>query len=390
MTGLAVLDVFISLVFLYLLYSLFAMTIIETITSAFSSRSKNLITGIDRLLADDHLSTTINHTFLNLFWVKTINPLTKAFYKHPAIKYLGHKGINSKPSYIAKDRFGNTLIDLLRKGAYLDDIHNISATLGIIPEYDSSALASQIKNLELELDEISKGEEVVKKEIDELTEKLDYLKNELFQRTNKEHPWEIEGLSIGAETKYQLKNLWLQAANDKEKFRALIENWYEDQMDRVTGWYKRKLTFLTFIVGFAIAAMFNVDTIRLTTELVNNDEIRTLLVEEAKSYMATNSNGTTTESAANQKDYLDSLNTEMAKYNYVLGVERKENLTFWQKLYVGLGWVITAFAISLGAPFWFDLLNKLMQVRNSVKIPISSTSSSNPSTSLDNNTKAIG
>lgn len=102
MTGLAVLDVFISLVFLYLLYSLFAMTIIEAITSSFSSRSKNLITGIDRLLADDPQSNRINHTFLNLFWVKTINPLTRAFYKHPSIKYLGSKGINSKPSYIER------------------------------------------------------------------------------------------------------------------------------------------------------------------------------------------------------------------------------------------------------------------------------------------------
>lgn len=57
------------------------------------------------------------------------------------------------------------------------------------------------------------------------------------------------------------------AANDKAKFRGLMENWYEDQMDRVAGWYKRKLTFLTFIIGLVIACTFNVDTIRLTTDL---------------------------------------------------------------------------------------------------------------------------
>jgi hypothetical protein len=32
-----------------------------------------------------------------------------------------------------------------------------------------------------------------------------------------------------------------------------------------------------------------------------------------------------------------------------------------------LGWAITAFAISLGAPFWFDLLNKFMVIRSTVK-----------------------
>jgi hypothetical protein len=32
-----------------------------------------------------------------------------------------------------------------------------------------------------------------------------------------------------------------------------------------------------------------------------------------------------------------------------------------------LGWLVTAAAISLGAPFWFDLLNKIAVVRSTVK-----------------------
>jgi hypothetical protein len=32
-----------------------------------------------------------------------------------------------------------------------------------------------------------------------------------------------------------------------------------------------------------------------------------------------------------------------------------------------LGWLITALAVSLGAPFWFDMLNKLIVVRSTVK-----------------------
>jgi hypothetical protein len=386
MTGLAVLDVFISLVFIYLLYSLLAMTVIESITSAFSSRSKNLITGIDRLLADDQLSDWFNHTVVNLFWVKTTNPLTRAFYSHPSIKYLGQKGINSKPSYIAKDRFGSALIDLLRKGAYLDDVANISATLGIIPEYDSSLLASKVRDAENELNELSQSNEPDQNEIDAAQEKLDNLKKDLFQRTNKENPWDIEGLSIGSETKYQLKNLWEQAVNDKEKFRVLIENWYEDQMDRIAGWYKRKLTFLTFIVGLLIAGLFNVDSISLTTELVNNDEMRTMLVESASAYLAENPVKPDSISLKEQRVYLDTLNARMAKYNYVLGANKDKGYTFW----TFLGWLITAYAISLGAPFWFDLLNKLMQVRNSVKIPVKGKSSTDDSSSESVNVKAVG
>ncbi|GAA0878107.1 hypothetical protein GCM10009119_10750 [Algoriphagus jejuensis] len=386
MTGLAVLDVFISLVFIYLLYSLLAMTVIESITTAVSSRSKNLITGIDRLLSDDQLSNWINHTVLNLFWVKTTNPLTKAFYSHPSIKYLGQKGINSKPSYIAKDRFGSTLIDLLKKGAYLDDVENISATLGIIPEYDSSILAKRIRNHEEKLKLLTQTASADAADIGHATEELDYLKQELFQRTNKENPWDIEGLSIGAETKYQLKTLWQQAANDKEKFKALIENWYEDQMDRIAGWYKRKLTFLTFVIGLFIAAIFNVDSISLTTELVKNEDMRTMLVESAKGYMAENPDGGGTTTFKAQKQYIDSLNLELDKYNYVLGANKNVDYNFW----TFLGWLITAFAVSLGAPFWFDLFNKLMQVRNSIKTPTSSAPAASGGSTEGVNIKAVG
>jgi hypothetical protein len=31
------------------------------------------------------------------------------------------------------------------------------------------------------------------------------------------------------------------------------------------------------------------------------------------------------------------------------------------------GWLLTAFAISLGAPFWFDVLKRIMVIRSTVK-----------------------
>ncbi|HPH37521.1 MAG TPA: hypothetical protein PL108_07660, partial [Sediminibacterium sp.] len=55
--------------------------------------------------------------------------------------------------------------------------------------------------------------------------------------------------------------------------------------------------------------------------------------------------------------------------------------TFWEKLgsffllfFIHFwGFVVTALAISLGAPFWFDILNKLMKLRTSIKVPTNST-----------------
>ncbi|EFA73985.1 hypothetical protein CRD_00907 [Raphidiopsis brookii D9] len=32
-----------------------------------------------------------------------------------------------------------------------------------------------------------------------------------------------------------------------------------------------------------------------------------------------------------------------------------------------MGWLVSGFAIAMGAPFWFDLLGKVMNVRNTGK-----------------------
>lgn len=109
--------------------------------------------------------------------------------------------------------------------------------------------------------------------------------------------------------------------------------------------------------------------------------MRTLLVESAKTHLAENPEGGTTSSFDAQRKYLDSLNITLSSYNDVLGASKEEDYTFW----TFLGWLITAFAISLGAPFWFDLLNKLMKVRNSVQIPVNTAPASLTSESTTTN-----
>lgn len=381
MTGLTVLDVFISLVFIYLLYSLFAMTVIEFITSSFGSRSKNLQTGIDRLLADDNQSSKWNHTFLNLFYSFSTNAFTQFFYKHPSIKYLGHKGINTKPSYISANRFSSTLVDILKKGYHEESTDNISASLGQILPFDLSELEARIDQLKADLKDLKSKPSSSSFEIEATQEELDFLKNDLQKRLQRFGESFQEDLNIGPDTKYQLSSLWNKSENDIEKFQSLINHWFEEQMDRISGWYKRKVTFLTFLVGFIIAALFNVDTIHLVKDLSQNETMRTLLVDSAQEFIANNPDGITENMASEQRDYISSVKKEMDQYTSVLSNNKEDNFP------AILGWLISAFAFSLGAPFWFDLLNKLMKVRPSIQIP-----ANNPEKkgSEDVITKAIG
>ncbi|PZX56924.1 hypothetical protein LV84_02053 [Algoriphagus ratkowskyi] len=383
MTGLIVLDTFISLVFIFLLYSLFTMTLIESLTSIFSSRAKNLLAGIERLLADEGESNKTNHTIVNLFYASSNSLLTNAFYQHPSIRYLGPKGINSKPSYISPDRFSTTLVDLLKKGTNSNQVENISAALGIIPTFDLSELEESIKDLEIDIKELRSIETISEFEIESAKQELSYLKMELDNRLKSVNPFLPKNFTLGKDTKYQFNLLWNEAGDDIEKFKGLIEQWYNEQMERISGWYKRKLSLLTFILGFIIACSFKVDTIQLAMDLSKNEDMRAIYVEGAKDMMANNSNLDNVKLEAN-KQYFDE---KLQENNLVFSVT---DISFNTIEFLNwVGFLITAFAISLGAPFWFDMLSKLMRVRNSLQ-PSGSASSSTTTSSVRNNTKAVG
>jgi hypothetical protein len=50
-------------------------------------------------------------------------------------------------------------------------------------------------------------------------------------------------------------------------------------------------------------------------------------------------------------------------------VEKQGGKGLWGWIKVIFGWLITAIALSMGAPFWFDQLSRIMNVRNSSKQP---------------------
>ena len=55
--------------------------------------------------------------------------------------------------------------------------------------------------------------------------------------------------------------------NDPTKVLATIEAWYNETMDRVSGWYKRRVQLIIFALGLVIAVGLNVDTISIITTL---------------------------------------------------------------------------------------------------------------------------
>jgi len=151
------------------------------------------------------------------------------------------------------------------------------------------------------------------------------------------------------------------AEGDLRKAQANIEAWYDSAMDRVSGWYKRKSQVILFALGLLVAVVGNVDTVKIARFLYADKPTRDALVAEAQSRA---------ESAATAGQ-TGAVIARIQDLRLPIGWNREPlTLSDLPKLLWALpGWLTTAFAISLGAPFWFDVLKRVMEIRASVKPP---------------------
>lgn len=275
----------------------------------------------------------------------------------------------------------------------------------------------------------------------------------------------IEELPAG-ELRSSLLTLFDDARNDLEKLKENIEVWFNNGMDRVNGWYKRKSQYVTAGIGLTVAVAMNVDAVLIFRHLQTYPGAREAMVEQAMQYAAKNpapAKGTLivpdggdfsgklplTPANAERTVTIDSDNknvvvrertvkvgqgaTEVAftvdvnlpgvatpgtaTISSEASIERvvltlapslpgqfhtvQDNLDAlsipvgwvskgtpaesrngqiapaWNdpatqgKLLMqhGLGWLLTALAATLGAPFWFDMLNRAISIRAAGKPP---------------------
>ena len=162
----------------------------------------------------------------------------------------------------------------------------------------------------------------------------------------------------------QLEPIWHEVDKDIDRFRSRAEEWFDDTMDRVSGWYKRWSQVVTLVIALIVAIGLNASALRITDRLYNDEAVRTAAVsgaEGAANGKAPEANGKEAEAAIAN---LETLNLPI--------FWAKDNLP-WNSPQAAIesviGWLITAVAISLGAPFWFDALGKISQLRAAGKKP---------------------
>lgn len=165
------------------------------------------------------------------------------------------------------------------------------------------------------------------------------------------------------------------AGQDATKARENVEAWFNDSMERVSGWYKRRAQTMIFCIGLAVALVVNADSITIANGLANDKAMRDTVVAAAQGYREQNPAGPPETGAADTRVRQD-LKT-ISSIGLPIGWEPRDpetvpgripsNPSGW--LLKLIGCLVTACAISLGAPFWFDMLNKIITVRSTIKPP---------------------
>jgi hypothetical protein len=192
----------------------------------------------------------------------------------------------------------------------------------------------------------------------------------------------LEQLPVSA-TSSSLRHFWQQAHADPLQFQYLVQDWFNDRCDRAVGWFKRKLGILQLLIGLVVAVGMNVDSIALYQKLFSDPLARQQVVLLAES-LAANSQLATELCREDKSQCMDTLTLkqQLTQTAPLLG-HQDTWLWPWQAPTVWFGYLLTAFALSLGAPFWFDILQKLMAVKQ--KFRRSATASSETTTESQSN-----
>jgi hypothetical protein len=301
MDGNIMLDIAIGLVMLYLLGALFCTIIQEWIASLFKLRATNLKAAIGYLV-DGKAGAP--------------SEAAKAVLNHPLLRIADKSTgalLDRAPSYVAARNFTTSLVQAL----------DLKVTDGKI---DPAAIRARLEALPEEL----------------------------------------------ADTRTVLLGMLDAAGTDGGRMLAALDGWYDATMDRASGWYKRQSQGILLAIGVVLALASGADTLAVAQRLVQDNALRASLVA-----LAGSAGSGTMESLKADLTKAVMARIDGAPASGLTGslpfastdwIEPSDKLWQWQpgafiaKL---LGCLLTGLALALGAPFWFNLLQKLNAIRSS-------------------------
>jgi hypothetical protein len=343
---LAVLDILISLAFIYGLFSVLVSAATELLLTMWSQRAKTLWRALQGLLPLDggSISGGAAESFLRHplvqgmgaaehdrsqggFWWRKVLILLRT-------THIGDGRRASFPSYLSPMVFVDTILHMLRSGEIRKGTVDRGAGL--------EALIADVSNPQLRM---------------------------------------------------TLETLHESALDSGIAFRHRLQLWFDEAMDRASGWYRRLSHLVLFLVALIMAVWCNLDTIHIVSTLASNGEIRKLMAEKATEFAKNQvdrimvtpppsavpfSPGPITAVGVTGEDPV--IAAKMQQYSAAMEQLNSLGIPWrWgtqERIYVLthpflsiVGWFMTALAATMGANFWFQVLGGLVRMRLSGNKP---------------------
>jgi hypothetical protein len=344
MFGSSIIDIAMGLVFVYVLISLTCTAANELLASAVAWRARNLAEGLRNLLNGP--DSAKRGPGLKTDAGGGAGTLAQELFDHPLMQGLYRR--NRPPSYIPSRTFALVLLDIVfrKQGQRPTTIEGIRKAVT-----DSHV--------------------------------SDHMKRVLYLL--------IDDTAIAVETGLKLKENGVLDAGKLEtaaiQLQQKVEVWFNDSMERVSGWYKRKVQALTFVVAAVLTIALNVDSVAIVKALSADSTLRESIVAQAEklaeqppAYVILPASGQTAPTAAPQdpaaatdaafvrlQEHIATLKDSALPIGWTEATAIPRTGRDW--LLKVLGLLLTMGAASLGAPFWFDVLNKIVTIRSVGKAP---------------------
>jgi hypothetical protein len=279
----AVLDVFIGLMFIFLMYSLLATAINEFIATLFAYRHRMLEKAIEQMIDGKSYSYYWWDKLVNIFnWIfrkaeiigakkdADGNDLSLRHFMSNEKIYDSNEKTNKHPKFHVRRAKLDKKRELFASNIVNHPLYRRKAEHSILfkkPAYLKAETFSDIL-----MDILSKGKSS--------SSAVPILMNDIRSFVTDE-------LNNNPGLK-EILNLYIEQANgDVQKFKLLLENWFDDTMERVSGWYKRQSNKILLLIGFCLALAFNVSTITIINKLSKDKKVREALVQNASDYVRT-------------------------------------------------------------------------------------------------------
>ncbi len=449
------LEVAIGLIFVWMVLSIAAMQIQEWVANILGKRSSDLEESIREMLGDpEKVKEFYKHPLINSL-IKPISESNKsniikleAKADRNVIEQIRLWWIKRKPSYIPSKNFSLALFDVVANaGTAHSPLHSklnqlrdevdsfdagdretVKAFLERIYEVGQKAAktepGSDIRNnikqeLKDQISRLGRKYQPLEQYTNQLNTELNnaesnlsaFFKSEqvldqvragaIALGTNKSLTKTINSLLAGVE----------ETAAGADKGLAMgrknVEEWFDNSMERMSGWYKRWAQKRIFVIGLALALLLNVDSIALAEHLWREPAVRQALIATSEKFVIENKDGANPEAVEPEeaiKQFQERFKGLTLPIGWVLETydgDKKVKLFANEDEVVGicpqidrdkyragvqpvfcyeikdpptsgfeistkmLGILFTALATMQGAPYWFDILKKLINVRSS-------------------------